>query len=76
VYPPLFLLLVLLRSLKEGQELAEPHDVHQFVGDDVEQQGEHQVVNVLQGLEDIVVLQADPVKIEGRGAQQAFQAMA
>jgi hypothetical protein len=39
VHPPLFLLLVLFRGLEQGQELAEPHDVHQFVGDDIEQQG-------------------------------------
>ena len=50
VHPPLFRLLVLLRGLEQGQKLAEPHNVHQFVGDDVKQQGEQaQVVNGASG---------------------------
>ncbi len=41
-------MLVLFRGLVQGQELAEPHDVHQFVGEDVEQQREQaQSVNLL-----------------------------
>ena len=56
----------LSRRVKPGFKPAEAHDVDQFVGQDVAQEGEElQILPGGQGFEDIVILEADPVKIKG-----------
>ena len=60
--------LVRVRGFERGLEPAEAHDVHQFMGQDIAQQWEKfQVVPGGQRLQDVMVLEAHPVEIEGRG---------
>src|SRR5208337_2591713 len=65
MHPGLFQGLFLSASLEERQKLAETDDVHQFMSNDIEQQGEQGEMRAgFKGLEDIVILETDPVKIE------------
>ena len=58
--------LFLSRRVKPGFKTAEAHDMDQLMSQDVAQEGEElQVFPGGQGLQDIVILKADPVKIEG-----------
>ena len=50
-----------------GLEPAEAHDVHEFVGQDLAQQGKFEVAPAGQRLQDVMVLEGHPVEVEGLG---------
>jgi len=66
VHPGFLPVLFRSRCVKPGFKTAEAHDVDQLMGEDIAQERkEFQVLPGGQGLQDIVILEANPVKIKG-----------